>query len=308
VTSAWLGLGACLIVALVALGAMLPRPQMEYSPLDLARLGSKKLPASKRALAQGDPGVKDGRQGAKKPDPKGDDPADKDKGDKGNGGKEKAKDAKNGDADDPPKKADKGGQEEREAASKDVDSPPQLQWLAKLATVIKWVVFGLLALATVIIILRGGLRYLANFADWARRLLAALRRIWEAFFGGRQAEAASVAVEPARAPPAPFRSFANPFHNGRAEGMSPEDLVRYSFEALEAWAGEHDLGRGTGETPIEFANRIVQEAASLDKETRQTGALYSRVLYAPGDLPAAWRDVLEDFWKRLEEAPRRHRS
>src|SRR5262249_39076038 len=98
----------------------------------------------------------------------------------------------------------------------------------------------------------------------------------------------------------PFRWYRNPFQSGRAEEMSPAELVRYSFEALEAWAFEHDLPRMTDETPIEFAGRVGGEVPGLEEEARRLGALYARVLYAKGGIPANWRAVLEAFWERME--------
>lgn len=84
--------------------------------------------------------------------------------------------------------------------------------------------------------------------------------------------------------------------------MSPAQLVRYSFEALEAWAFEHDLPRMTDETPIEFADRVGGDVPALESEAKRLAALYARVLYARGGLPANWRAVVEQFWDKLEAA------
>jgi hypothetical protein len=152
-----------------------------------------------------------------------------------------------------------------------------------------------------VFLLRGGLRYLANFFDWARRLLESLRAFWDGLFGPRRTEAACEGgeAEERRAPPRPFRSYGNPFRNGRAEEMSPAELVRYSFEALEAWAFEHDLPRMTDETPIEFANRVGGDVPALEGEAKRLAALYARVLYAKGGVPANWRGVAEQFWDKM---------
>jgi hypothetical protein len=210
-------------------------------------------------------------------------------------------------ANDPGKKAgDKGAppDQKQEAADKSGGNS-WLNFLSKAATVLKWIIFGLLALATVVFVLRGGLRYLANFTEWARRLLEALRSFWDRLFGGRQCLPASNGdvgeISPAKR--APFQDFANPFLNGRAEKMTAADLVRYSFEALEAWAAERECGRGPHETPMEFTNRLADEAPALDKETQRLGSLYARVLYARGGLPSDWRRALEEFWQQLDAVP-----
>jgi hypothetical protein len=85
--------------------------------------------------------------------------------------------------------------------------------------------------------------------------------------------------------------------------MAPAELVRYSFEALEAWGGEHDFSRWAEETPIEFTHRLADEVGPLDTETRRLGTLYAGVLYARGALPPDWRKTLEGFWERLAAVP-----
>ena len=104
-------------------------------------------------------------------------------------------------------------------------------------------VFAVLALAALFFVLRSGLRWMANFTNWAKRLLDALEAWWRSLFGRRTERVAqSVIIEQEyRPPPRPFSSFANPFLDGSAEQQSPAELVRYSFEALEAWAMTHGV-------------------------------------------------------------------
>src|SRR5262249_51825866 len=139
--------------------------------------------------------------------------------------------------------------------------------------------------------------------DWARRLLESLRNFWDSLFGRRQAAAATAGEgegEERRAEPKPFRSYRNPFHNGPADEMSPAEVIRYSFQALEAGAVEPDPPRMTDETPIEFADRVGRDVPGLEAEAKRLAALYARVLYAKGGLPSNWRTVVEEFWEKLE--------
>src|SRR5262249_12694696 len=130
--------------------------------------------------------------------------------------------------------------------------------LNKIGPVLKWVVFALIALVVLFVVLRGGLRWLANFSQWARDLLAALRSFWEGLFGGAKAGSGGEGGEagPAPVPLRPFASYGNPFADGRAGRMTADELVRYTFAALQAWAAERGWGRQTGETPLEFAERL----------------------------------------------------
>ena len=69
---------------------------------------------------------------------------------------------------------------------------------------------------------------------------------------------------------------------------------------MEAWGFEHDLPRMTDETPIEFADRLGRDVPALESEAKRLAALYARVLYAKGGLPANWQGVVEQFWEKLE--------
>jgi hypothetical protein len=177
------------------------------------------------------------------------------------------------------------------------EMPQTLGWLG---TVLKWVVFAALAVVVLFFVLRSGLHFLANFTNWARRLLEALQSWWEGLFGRRENDAEAEMEDERRTPaPRPFASYANPFLDGRADTLSPDALVRFSFEALQAWAWEHDLGRQPGETPLEFAERLCTDVPGLDEEVRGLAGLYVRLAYARGSLAPACRDMLKRFWQRL---------
>ncbi len=188
------------------------------------------------------------------------------------------------------------------SAKRSSSSNPVLTFLSKLgtvATVLKWIVFGLLAVAVVFFLLRSGLQFLANFTDWAKRLLA----WWQGLFARSKAPVGSPADEDelARiAPPRPFASFHNPFVDGRAEQLSPDELARYSFEALQSWAWERELGRQPEETPLEFAERLVVEVPALEADARRLASLYARVAYARGSLTRGCLGTLRQFWQRLD--------
>jgi Domain of unknown function (DUF4129) len=350
-TAAWLTAGAALILAFLVVGALLPRPDAEYSLLDLTRLGSKERDASDYALKDGEAGKGEGRPGEQRLDKDGRPVNTGDPKAQGNGGKGEAKgqggsgdksqqgqqgqqgdksgeNAKGKPADqkgegekgqgkkeDKADGGDRGGREgspqaqakksarggSTKGTTKSSGSPSSL---GNIATVVKWIVFAIIVVAVVVFLLRGGLRYLANFFEWARRLLESLQAFWEGLFGRREAAAAGdeSEEEEQRAEPRPFRWYRNPFHDGRAEEMSAAELVRYSFEAMEAWAFEHDLPRMTDETPIEFADRVGGDAPALESEAKRLAALYARVLYAKGGLPVNWRAVVEQFWEKMEAA------
>jgi hypothetical protein len=172
-----------------------------------------------------------------------------------------------------------------------------------LAKILKWIILAVIGLAFLFYVFRSGLRFLANFTDWAKNLLA----WWHGLFAGQKT--ASPAEEEAeyqekKARPRPFSSYTNPFESGAAHSMSPEELVAYSFEALQSWAWERHLERRPEETVLEFTERLIEEVPALESETKRLSALYARAAYARGRLPSGSKDVMEKFWTRLEAAER----
>src|SRR5205823_3347452 len=95
------------------------------------------------------------------------------------------------------------------------------------------------------LVFRHGLKFLANFTQWARDLLASMRRFWEGLFGAKKDQAAGggtaeeegETVEQAL----PFAAFRNPFADGTATQRTEQELLRYTFAALEAWARDRDV-------------------------------------------------------------------
>jgi hypothetical protein len=172
-----------------------------------------------------------------------------------------------------------------------------------LMKLLKWLVFAILALVLAFVVVRAVLKFMANFTGWAKRLLAALEKLWQGLFGWWGQKAAEEVEEEEAAPlrrPRPFASFSNPFADGSAGQRSPDELVRYSFEALEAWAWEHGLGRQSDDTPLEFAERVALDTPGLENSGRRLAALYARVAYARGRLPDSCRGVLRQFWRDIE--------
>jgi hypothetical protein len=365
-TNVWLTAGGLLIAALLVIGAVLPRPDAEYSLFSLTPSKSPKRGASKYAMKGDRPGEGEGRPGADDPEGKKDssdsggkkgqqkgergDPVrqgkdgsggnegksgqgdkqgqnsgksqnsqnsgeNQNKGDAGSGRDQKAEKDNNKQArgsnderssSDQREQKSNGEQSERTSSNSNSSSkvsPSALRdFVGKVSPVLKWVVFAILGLAVLFFVLRSGLSFLANFSDWARRLLDALRNFWANLFGGwtRTKENEERSEEEEQTiPERPFASFHNPFDGGRSRMAVPE-LIRYTFAAVQAWARERDLGRQPGETPSEFAQRVGMEVPALEADLNRLAVLYARAVYARGGLPGNSVEVLRHFWQRLE--------
>jgi hypothetical protein len=348
-TATWLTTGGAIILVLLVLGALLPRPAAEYSVLDLNPLRSEDRHASRFSPGKGnagkdqgqpdgkgeqnkdggdgkESGMKDGKNSGKvqdKAESSGGDKGQKDKGGEtsskeGKGGKsgKDGKDAKSekdgGNSKDSgnDEKADKekSSSSSSKTSSSSTNNPVQAisAAMGAVATILKWVVFAVVALIVVFVVLRHGLSFLANFSQWARDLLASLRKFWEGLFGraDKESGARDGVKEEAKVieEAVPFAAFRNPFSDGTAAQRSPKELLRYSFAALEAWARDCDLARLPQETPMEFAARIAEEAPALAEDVRRFIGLYVWAEYARGPLPGDLAEVVRRLWQRLEAA------
>ncbi|MFN0052320.1 MAG: DUF4129 domain-containing protein [Planctomycetales bacterium] len=201
----------------------------------------------------------------------------------------------------PQGKPAEGGQAQRpaEAAPKPPipatpPTPPSSNWLGSLAPFFKWILYGVLALV--------GLWLL--FRHW-RQVVEFLARLWAellSLFGRRPEATSSTAESEAAAIIAskrPFADYPNPFATGAASKMSATQLVRYTFEALEAWAREQVVERPPEQTPLEFAQELGRRVPPLAKDVSQTAQFYANIAYARKAPPRDSVETLERLWRKL---------
>jgi hypothetical protein len=187
-----------------------------------------------------------------------------------------------------------------EASESSESWTPQLPDIGSwLSTGFRWILNLVLALAAGYVLIR----YWREIGTGLRQLLDSLRDFWNRWFGARGRKPASLADQvPESRPRRAFASFVDPFLSGSAGRMSAEDLVGYSFAALEAWADERGHSRRTDETPLEFADRLAHVAPEAAAHFRELASWYARVAYARQPLTAAGRDALRRFWLALPTA------
>lgn len=134
-----------------------------------------------------------------------------------------------------------------------------------------------------------------GFLDAIRDLLARLR-------GGqsRSLPSAPAAVPETPPPPRPFSAFPDPFTTGEANRWPPNQLVVYTFRALEAWGREHDCPRMEDQTPHEFAGRLGGTTDEIGREATRLADLYCAAAYSNRALAPASVQRLENLWKTLK--------
>ena len=325
--SIWLGTGGTLIVGLMLVCLVLPRPNTGFSLVDsFDKVSSRDQRASR--LSTGREGMVDdekpgqgesdeqassdsedgtqtsddaerGRQSGKNPKAKGE--AESENGrssdneqqnETGEPGQEASRETQESDAtesgeatsendssrDGDGKKTDENGPDRTASQAK----PPKLEPPSypnplqsfSLPSIPKLVYFAIIALLVVFVFLRYGREigsalqaFMRDFADMFARL-----------FGGRRGSRAAPdsvedegrTAEPQRA----FSSFQDPFAAGTVDRFTPQQLVNYSFEALQAWASERNCGRSDEQTPLEFAGQV----SSSDSRVRARGSQLGGIL------------------------------
>ena len=168
-----------------------------------------------------------------------------------------------------------------------------------LFTVIQWAVYAVVALAA----LYACWRFRAEILAASRSFLQELRDLWNRFFGVKRPRSASARdAQQLEIPPAPFSSYADPFATGIVGRYSMTEIVRYTFEAFEAWSREHGCPRQPDQTPHELARDVSKLNAFISVDARNLAELYSRAAYARGELSPAAGDQLRELWRKMRQS------
>ena len=241
---------------------------------------------------------------------KGDQSGEQAKGDqaKGQDGRSKDQAERGKDAEADSKQSEEKGSEQGDEKSSaenpnpsDGGSPP-LQLPPIALTSLAWLK-GPIMVVGILILIFGLFRYGGVLLQALRALIAALLSgFW---FGGPRKPKKDEEVEEEKAPPPrPFASYVNPFDAGLDHQFSPNDLVIYSFEALEAWPYENELARSPHETPSEFVQRLGQARGELSREATRLVGFFVTIVYGDRGFkdevlrhPPVLASVAELIWK-----------
>jgi hypothetical protein len=197
------------------------------------------------------------------------------------------------------------GDEQREAATNEPSNPPNSPPQSPLQQIVPKVggLAGLLKL-----LFYAGAALLVAFLVWRYRhqLLQALadilRQLRELFGGKRDVgtEGVDEAAATARLPS--FTEFRDPFQSGQHGRLQPEELVRYTFAAFEAWASDRGSPRTPDCTPQELINLAVDPKSPMHTEARRLIRLYGQVAYASQRVPREAVNELSEFWQMMRAA------
>jgi hypothetical protein len=222
-------------------------------------------------------------------------------------------------ADESPSEEDRSGnnenqQQERSGASRSNSGPRQspsraprfspsraissmVTGIGSLIKIVYWLVIGLLVIFFLV-------RYWRQVMRAIREFVAAVKQWWQRLIGrsptvGDQA----IAEDTVQRPPSPrFAEFVDPFSSGMADKYSTDALIKYSFEAFEAWGREHGVSRDPDQTAHEFARAVSRRSSPLSKHAFRIADLYSWSAFAHDSVPRTSIEYLRTFWQQLRKA------
>jgi hypothetical protein len=170
-----------------------------------------------------------------------------------------------------------------------------MPWSGDWLKILGWIVL-------VVVLAVAGWWYRSAIAAWLRGLLESLAALWERLFGGWRREAPKVgatlvaAVQRRKT----FAEFSDPFASGKAERVPPEELVRYSFEAFEAWSGDRGFRRRPQQTAHEFAEVVGERLPAMEREVRQLADLVSWSAFSGAPVPRSGVKPLARLWQQMQ--------
>lgn len=171
--------------------------------------------------------------------------------------------------------------------------------LGGLAGLLKLALYAVMGLVVAFLLWKHRRELAKAFADIIRELRAFLARL----FGGRSAslEAVAKAAEPTSVLAARFADFRDPFATGDARRLPPDELVRYTFSAFEAWASDHGCPRTPDRTPSELLRTAVATESPMYDEARRMVRLYSEVAYAARTVSREAANNLQSLWRSMAQ-------
>ncbi|HUG93281.1 MAG TPA: DUF4129 domain-containing protein [Planctomycetaceae bacterium] len=190
---------------------------------------------------------------------------------------------------------------EPESTSTATEAPQPADWVGWLVKVILYLILAAVALYFIV-------RHWRTIVATLGRMWDELRNLFASLFGGRKVKSAAggrVDDLLAPVPPRPFASFNNPFFTGAAGRMSPEELVIYTFRALEAWGYDNNFQRRPDQTPLEYAGELGGRFPEVAGAARTVSRLFTRVAYAERAPTDRCREMLEPVWRKLTDTARR---
>ena len=145
-------------------------------------------------------------------------------------------------------------------------------------------------------------RYL--LLEMIRSIIAAITEFFRKFLALDLTRKTAKITEPAFVPPkfSSFAEYKNPFFAAKDYAWSPEEIMIYSYEAVQVWAKEQGTAARPDETAREFCGRLGGHYPALDSQLAQLARLYSHAAYGRNLPPNSDLEPIKELWRLLPTA------
>ena len=140
--------------------------------------------------------------------------------------------------------------------------------------------------------------------EMARSIIAALAQFFRTLFDLTPSRGPAKKTEPApaRAKFSSFAEYKNPFFAAKDYAWPPEQIILYSYEAVQVWAREQGMAARPEETAREFCGRLGEQRPELDSQFEQLARLYAYAAYGTKLPPDCDLEPIRELWRRLPTA------
>jgi hypothetical protein len=143
--------------------------------------------------------------------------------------------------------------------------------------------------------------------EMARSIIAALKEFFGKLFdltpSRKPAKTAGPVFIPAKH--STFAEYKNPFFAAKDHAWPPEQIIIYSYEAVQVWAKEQGTAARPEETAREFCNRLGEHPSELDSGLTQLARLYAHAAYGKKLPPDSDLEPIKELWRLLPTAAAR---
>ena len=143
--------------------------------------------------------------------------------------------------------------------------------------------------------------YVTHHREELRKLWQEFLAWWNGLWGVAQDDLLPESLAAGKSMPRrlPFSSFANPFRRNNKTELA--ELVRYTFEAMEAWGAERGLERKAEMTAEEYVKNIVPLLPKCKDDLLGFSNAFVRLAYA-GSRPVSLDPaILQRIWQSMEQ-------
>ena len=176
-------------------------------------------------------------------------------------------------------------------------TPQSSNFAAMLGTFVQFVFWLILLIVSLFF----AVKYRKEIVAAWKNFLEEFKSFWERLFGRKSNEEteSAAAIHKRDARTIRFSEFGDPFLAGQVEQWDPEQVVEYSFRAMEAWGRDNTCPREPEQTPHEFAAEISALVPKMKRDASRLADLYCQIAYAPGTITRDDIAQLKRLWELM---------